>query len=77
MSFFVLIKWAWDYVYYNRVVPLLPSPQDTPPTQDSIKEEIIKKRKIKYIIGMIWWQFRKKRVKRRLFERIRASETHG
>jgi len=30
------------------------------------------KRKIKYIIGMIWWQFRKKKVKRELFERIRA-----
>jgi len=48
-------------------------PPDTPPTQDSRKEEIIKKRKIKYIIGMLWWQFRKKRVKRRSFERIRAS----
>jgi len=34
-------------------------------------------RKIKYIIGMIWWQFRKKKIKRRLFERIRASEAHG
>jgi len=35
------------------------------------------KRKIKYIIGIIWWQFRKKKVKRRLFdERIRALETH-
>jgi len=29
-------------------------------------------RKIKYIIGMIWWQFRKKKIKRRLFERIRV-----
>jgi len=33
------------------------------------------RRKVKYIIGMIWWQFRKKKVKRRLFERIRALET--
>jgi len=32
-------------------------------------------RKLKYIIGMIWWQFRKKKVKRRLIERIRALET--
>ncbi len=30
-------------------------------------------RKIKYIVGMIWWQFRKKKVKRRLFERIRED----
>jgi len=30
-------------------------------------------RKIKHIIGMIWWQFRKKKLKRRLFERIKAS----
>jgi len=51
-----------------------PSPPDTPYTQDSRKEEIIKKQKIKYIIGMIWWQFRKKKVKRRLFERIRSFE---
>jgi len=29
------------------------------------------KRKFKYIIGMIWWQFRKKKIKRRLFERIK------
>jgi len=34
-------------------------------------------RKIKYIIGMIWLQFRKKKVKRRLFERIRALETNA
>jgi len=30
------------------------------------------KRMINYIIGMIWWQFRKKKVKRRLFERIKT-----
>jgi len=30
------------------------------------------KRKLKYIIGMIWWQFRKKKVKRELFERIKT-----
>jgi len=58
------------------VVGRVALPRDTPPTQDSRKEEIIKKRKIKYITGMIWWQFRKKNVKRELFERIRASETH-
>jgi len=34
-------------------------------------------KRIKYLIGMIWWQFRKKKVKMELFERIRASETHG
>jgi len=32
------------------------------------------KRKIKYIIGMIWWQFRKKKIKRRLFEKVRAEK---
>jgi len=31
-------------------------------------------RKIKYIIGMIWWQFRKKKVKHKLLERIRTLE---
>jgi len=30
------------------------------------------KKKIKYIIGMILWQFRKKNVKRELFERIKT-----
>ncbi len=34
-------------------------------------------RKIKYVIGMIWWQFRKKKVKRRLFERIRFIDKHS
>jgi len=58
------------------VVGRVALPPDTPPTQDSRKEETIKKRKIKYIIGIIWWLFRKKKVKRRLLERIRASETH-
>jgi len=33
------------------------------------------KRKIKYIIGIIWWQFKKKKVKRRLFERVRVSSS--
>jgi len=33
------------------------------------------KGKIKYIIGMIWWQFRKKKVKRRMFERIRENSS--
>jgi len=33
-------------------------------------------RKINYIIGMIWWQFRKKKIKQMLLERIRASEAH-
>jgi len=56
------------------VVGRVALPPDTPPTQDSKKEEIIKKRKIKYIIGMIWWQFRKKNVKRKLLERIRSLE---
>ena len=32
-------------------------------------------RKIKYIIGMIWGQFRKKKIKRRLFERIRKKSS--
>jgi len=32
------------------------------------------KRKMKYIKGMIWWQFRRKKLKWRLFERIRALE---
>jgi len=41
------------------------------------EEEIIKKRKLKYIVGMIWWQFRKKKIKRRLFERIRALKTNA
>jgi len=50
-----------------------PPPRIPPPTQDSRKEEIIKKQKIKHIIGMIWWQFRKKKIKRRLFERIRED----
>jgi len=58
------------------VVGRVALPLDTPHTQDSRKEEIIKKRKINYTIGMIWWQFRNKKVKRRLFERIRALETH-
>jgi len=57
----------------NRVVGRVTLPPDTPPTQDSRKEEIIKKRKIKYIMGMIWWQFRKKKIKRRLFEKIRED----
>jgi len=57
----------------DRVVGRVALPRGTPPTQDSRKEEIIKKQKIKYIIGMIWWQFRKKKVKRRLFERIKTS----
>jgi len=26
-----------------------------------------------YITGLIWWQFRKNKVKRRLFERIKTS----
>jgi len=56
-----------------RVVGRVALPPDTPSTQDSRKEEIIKKRKIKYIIGIIWWQFRKKKIKRRLFERIKTS----
>jgi len=47
-----------------RVVGRVALPPDTPSTQDSRKEEIIKKRKIKYTIVMIWWQFRKKKVKR-------------
>jgi len=29
--------------------------------------------KFKHIIGMIWWQFRKKKIKRELFERIKTS----
>jgi len=52
------------------VVGRVALPRDTPPIQDSRKEEIIKKQKIKYIIGMIWWQVRKGKVKRRLFEYI-------
>jgi len=32
-------------------------------------------RKINYIIGMIWWQFRKKKIKRRLFEGINNSKS--
>jgi len=39
----------------HRVVGRVTLPPDTPPTQDSRKEEIIKKRKLKYILGMIWW----------------------
>jgi len=31
------------------------------------------KRKIKYIIGIIWLRFRSKKIKHRLFERIRES----
>jgi len=38
---------------YNRVVGRVALVPGTLPTQDSRKEEIIKKRKIKYIIGMI------------------------
>jgi len=34
-------------------------------------------RKLKYIIGMIWWQFRKKKVKRELFKRIRFVDKHS
>jgi len=57
----------------DRVVGHVALPPDTPPTQDSRKEEIIMKRKLKYMIGLIWWQFRKKKLKRRLFERIKTS----
>jgi len=57
----------------DRVVGRVALPPDTPPTQHSRKEEIIKKRKIKHIMRMIWWQFRKKKVERRLFERIRED----
>jgi len=32
-------------------------------------------RKIKHIIGIIWWQFRKKKIKMDLFERIRQSHS--
>jgi len=35
------------------------------------------KRKINYIIGMIWLRFRKKKVERRLFERIRFVDKHS
>jgi len=40
------------------------------------RKKVTENRKLKYIIAMIWWQFRKKKVKRRLFKRIRASEAH-
>jgi len=53
---------------------VLPSPRIPHLHNILEKEEIIKKRKIKYIIGLIWWQFRKKRVKQRLFEGIKASK---
>jgi len=34
------------------------------------------KRKINYIIGMIWWQFRGEKIKRRLFERIKEVQQY-
>jgi len=56
---------------YNRVVGRVALPPGTPPTQDSRKEEIIKKRKIKYIIGMIIFLLRMGKIKMELFEQIR------
>jgi len=43
----------------------------------NLKFEVQQIRKLKYIIAIIWWQFRKKKIKQRLLEMIEESEKHA